>query len=175
MSTEKPPHQRRIRYSGTHPKSFVEKYKELDPQRYATDIEHIMSRGQTPAGTHRPICLQEILTILSPQPGETGLDATLGYGGHARELLARISPNGRLFAIDVDATEFARTSLRLRHSGFDETLLVMHRINFDQISTLLPKTGGGFDFVLADLGVSSMQIDNPARGFSFKTDGPLDL
>ena len=175
MSTEKPTHQRRVRYAGTHPKSFAEKYKELDPLRYASDIEHVLARGQTPAGTHRPICLNEILSILSLQPGETGLDATLGYGGHARELLVRLSPGGRLFGIDVDATEFARTGARLRQAGFDESMLVLHRINFDQIRTLLPASGGGFDFVLADLGVSSMQIDNPARGFSFKNDGPLDL
>ena len=175
MSSENPNHQRRVRYAGTHPKSFTEKYKELDPLRYAAEIEHILARGQTPAGTHRPICLNEILDILSPQPGETGLDATLGYGGHARELLTRVAPTGRLFGIDVDAAEFARTGARLRQAGFDESQLVLHRTNFDQVTSLLEVAGGGFDFVLADLGVSSMQIDNPARGFSFKTDGPLDL
>jgi 16S rRNA (cytosine1402-N4)-methyltransferase len=124
---------------------------------------------------HRPICVQEILDILRPLPGETGLDATLGYGGHTRTLLAPLAPGGRLFATDVDPIEFARTSTRLRALGFDESVLVLHRINFAGITSLLPEAGGGFDFILADLGVSSMQIDNPARGFSFKTDGPLDL
>ena len=134
-----------------------------------------MARGQTPAGMHRPICVAEILAVLAPQPGEVGLDATLGYGGHARELLARLSPGGRLFGVDVDPTEFARTETRLRGLGFDASALVLHRISFDGVAALLPEAGGGFDVILADLGVSSMQIDNPARGFSFKTEGPLDL
>ena len=175
MSDNNPPHQRRVRYSGTHPKSFAEKYKELDPQKHALAIERVMARGQTPAGMHRPICVAEILEILAPKSGEVGLDATLGYGGHARELLVRLAPTGKLFGIDVDALEFVRTQTRLRDLGFDASKLVMHRINFDQVKQLLPEAGGGFDFVLADLGVSSMQIDNPARGFSFKLDGPLDL
>jgi len=175
MTDALPPHRRRVRYTGTHPRSFEEKYKELDPATHAAAIDKVMARGQTPAGMHRPICVQEILDILDPQPGETGLDATLGYGGHSRELLARLSPGGRLFATDVDPLEFARTEKRLRDLGFDASVLVLRRINFAGISTLLPEAGGGFDFILADLGVSSMQIDNPARGFSFKTEGPLDL
>ena len=170
-----PPHRRRARYAGTHPRSFAEKYKELDPATHAAAIDKVLARGQTPAGMHRPICVQEILDILRPQPGETGLDATLGYGGHTRALLAPLDPGGRLFATDVDPIEFARTSARLRALGFDASVLILHRINFAGITSLLPDAGGGFDFILADLGVSSMQIDNPARGFSFKTDGPLDL
>jgi 16S rRNA (cytosine1402-N4)-methyltransferase len=175
MTDAAPPHQRRVRYAGTHPRSFAEKYKELDPLSHAEAIDKVMARGQTPAGMHRPICVAEILALLAPQPGEVGLDATLGYGGHARELLARLSPGGRLFGVDVDPAEFARTEARLRGLGFDASALVLHRINFDGVAALLPEAGGGFDVVLADLGVSSMQIDNPARGFSFKTDGPLDL
>ena len=175
MTDEAPPHQRRVRYAGTHPRSFAEKYKELDPLSHADAIDKVMARGQTPAGMHRPICVAEILAVLAPKPGEVGLDATLGYGGHARELLARLSPGGRLFGVDVDPTEFARTETRLRGLGFDATALVLHRINFDGVAALLPAAGGGFDVILADLGVSSMQIDNPARGFSFKTEGPLDL
>ena len=175
MTDASPPHRRRVRYAGTHPKTFAEKYKELDPATHAEAIEKVVARGQTPAGMHRPICVQEILDILAPQAGEVGLDATLGYGGHSRELLARLSPGGKLFATDVDPVEFARTETRLRALGFDASVLVLHRINFAGIATLLPEAGGGFDFILADLGVSSMQIDNPARGFSFKTDGPLDL
>ena len=175
MTDEAAPHQRRLRYAGTHPRSFAEKYKELDPLGHAGAIDRVMARGQTPAGMHRPICVDEILAILSPQPGEVGLDATLGYGGHARALLARLAPRGRLFGVDIDPAEFARTETRLRGLGFGASVLVLHRINFDQVSALLPEAGGGFDLVLADLGVSSMQIDNPARGFSFKTDGPLDL
>ena len=169
------PHTRRVRYQGTHPKQFGEKYKELDPALHAAELQKVMARGQTPAGMHRPICVREILDILNPQPGETGLDATLGFGGHAAEILPRLLPGGRLFGIDVDPVELPRTEARLRKLGFDESALVVWRMNFSDIATLLPQAGGGFDVVLADLGVSSMQIDNPARGFSFKTDGPLDL
>ncbi len=168
-------HQRRVRYQGTHPKQFGEKYKELDPALHVEELQKVMARGQTPAGMHRSICVKEILAILNPQPGETGLDATLGFGGHAAEMLPRLLPGGCLFGIDVDPVELPRTEARLRKLGFDSSALVVRRINFSDIATLLPEARGGFDVVLADLGVSSMQIDNPARGFSFKTEGPLDL
>ena len=169
------PHQRRARYSGTHPRRFEDKYKELDPQRHGDELRKVIERGQTPAGMHRPICVAEIMAILEPQPGEVALDATLGFGGHAQELLTRISPGGRLFALDVDPIELPRTEARLRGLGIAAAELDVRHLNFADVSQLLPAAGGGFDVVLADLGVSSMQIDNPARGFSFKTDGPLDL
>ena len=175
MADDSAPHQRRVRYAGTHPRRFEEKYKELNPAQHADELRKVMERGQTPAGMHRPICVAEILAALDPKPGEVGLDATLGFGGHAQELLARLVPGGRLFGIDVDPLELPRTEARLRALGFDESALVTRRINFADMATLLPEAGGGFDFVLADLGVSSMQIDNPARGFTFKADGPLDL
>ncbi len=175
MTDEAAPHQRRVRYTGTHPKRFEEKYKELDPVRHADAIKKVMDRGQTPAGMHRSICVKEILDLLNPHPGETGLDATLGFGGHAQEILAKLMPGGRLFAVDVDPLELPRTEARLRGLGYDAAALTVRRMNFSEVVNLLPEAGGGFDVVLADLGVSSMQIDNPARGFSFKTDGPLDL
>jgi len=175
MTDAPPPRKRRIRYKGTHPRRFEEKYKELNPDLHAGELQKVMDRGQTPAGTHRPICVAEILACLDPRPGEVGLDATLGYGGHARELLARIQPGGRLFGVDVDPLELPRTEARLRALGFGEDVLVVKRMNFAGLPALLPETGGGLDFVLADLGVSSMQIDNPARGFTYKVDGPLDL
>ncbi len=170
-----PPKKRRLRYKGTHPRRFEEKYKELNAEKYAQDVEKVLKSGKTPAGSHRPICVREVLEVLCPKPGETGLDATLGYGGHARELLARITPNGRLFGIDVDPIEIVRTEARLRGLGFGEKELIVRRINFAGIPKLLADAGGGFDFILADLGVSSMQLDNPARGFSYKVEGPLDL
>jgi 16S rRNA (cytosine1402-N4)-methyltransferase len=179
MSAETPPpktstHTRRKRYRGTHPRAFEEKYKELDSQNFATDVEKVIARGQTPAGTHRPICVDEILAILNPQPGETVLDCTLGFGGHTQSLLPRLVPGGKLFAIDVDSVERPRTEARLRKLGFGEDALNIRELNFADIAKLIPDTGG-FDCILADLGVSSMQLDNPTRGFSFKNDGPLDL
>lgn len=176
MTEESPkPHKRRVRYSGTHPRSFSQKYKELDPAKYADQIEHIIAKGLTPAGTHRPICVEEILAVLAPKPGETALDATLGYGGHARRLLPRLLPGGRLFAVDVDPVELPKTETRLRAEGFGPESLVIRRMNYAGVMGLLAEAGGGFDCVLADLGVSSMQLDNPERGFTYKSDGPLDL
>ena len=175
MNSQEPPKKRRLRYKGTHPRRFEEKYKELQQEKYPQDIEKILASGKTPAGSHRPICVKEILEILDPQPGETGLDATLGYGGHARELLSWLRPGGRLFALDVDPLEIVRTEARLRDEGFSEKELVIRRYNFAGIANLLADAGGRFDIVLADLGVSSMQLDDPARGFSFKIEGPLDL
>jgi len=176
MPTEvPPPHTRRKRYRGTHPRKFEEKYKELDPGQFAADVERVIARGQTPAGMHRPICVDEILRILDPKPGETALDATLGFGGHTQAILPRLLPGGRLFGVDVDSIELPRTEARLRDLGFSEDVLVIHKMNFAGIAQLLPEAGGGFDCILADLGVSSMQLDNPVRGFSYKNDGPLDL
>jgi len=175
MVDESQPHKRRERYKGTHPRRFAEKYKELDPVTHAEEWQKVMERGHTPAGTHRPICVQEILQVLDPKPGEVGLDATLGFGGHAQEVLPRLVPGGRLFGIDVDPLELPRTEARLRALGFGEDLLTIKRMNFAGIVHLPAEAGGGFDFVLADLGVSSMQIDNPARGFTYKAEGPLDL
>lgn len=175
MADAPAPHRRRARYAGTHPRRYEDKYKELDPARHADEVRKVMDRGQTPAGMHRSICLPEILALLAPQPGEVGLDATLGFGGHAQALLLRLQPGGHLVGVDVDPIELPRTEARLRALGYDAAALSVHRMNFADASTLRPGADGGFDFVLADLGVSSMQIDNPARGFSFRTDGPLDL
>lgn len=172
---EPPPHVRRKRYRGTHPRKFEEKYKELDPQKFAADVEKVIARGQTPAGMHRPICVNEIISILHPGPGETSLDATLGFGGHTQAILPLLLPGGRHFAVDVDAIELPRTEARLRKAGFSKEVLVIHKMNFAGIAQLLPEAGGGFDCILADLGVSSMQLDDPTRGFSYKNDGPLDL
>jgi len=147
----------------------------LNAEKYAPDIEKILKSGKTPAGSHRPICVREILEVLCLKPGQTGVDATLGFGGHSREILQRIRPGGRLFAIDVDPIEIVRAEARLRALGFSEKELIIRRTNFAGIPKLLGDVGGGFDFILADLGVSSMQLDNPARGFTFKVEGPLDL
>lgn len=175
FNSEEPKRKRRVRYRGIYPRRFEEKYKELNSEKYTDTVEKIIKKGITPAGTHRSICVKEILKVLDPKPGQIGLDATLGYGGHAQELLTRIRPDGCLFGIDVDPIEILRTEARLRKLGFTEKELIIRKINFAGIPKLLAGTGGGFDFILADLGVSSMQLDNPSRGFTFKRKGPLDL
>ncbi len=174
MSPDDPPRQRRVRYKGTHPRRFEEKYKELSPDPHARELEKVMARGHTPAGTHRSIMVEEILKVLAPKPGEVALDATLGYGGHTQALLPLLLPGGRLFGLDVDPLELPRTETRLRSLGYGEDVLTVHRMNFAGLPRLKAESGG-FDLVLADLGVSSMQIDNPARGFTWKAEGPLDL
>ena len=168
------PHKRRVRYKGTHPRKFEEKYKELQPEKYQDTIEHVIKKGNTPAGMHISIMVDEILDFLKIQPGETGFDATLGYGGHTRAMLQCLKGQGHMYATDVDPEESAKTKKRLEEQGFGEEMLTIKLQNFCTIDEIA-KEVGGFDFILADLGVSSMQIDNPERGFSFKVDGPLDL
>ena len=171
---ENTPHQRRIRYKGTHPRTFSEKYKELAPDKYAATVAKIIQKGNTPAGMHISICVQEILDILNIRPGEKGLDATLGYGGHTQQMLAKLQGQGHLHALDADPIEIAKTRQRLLNLGYDQNIFTAHNLNFADID-LVAAEFGLFDFVLADLGVSSMQIDNPERGFTYKHEGPLDL
>lgn len=167
-------HVRRVRYSGTHPKKFSEKYKELNPEKYADTIEHIRQKGMTPAGMHISIMVDEILQVLDIKPNETGYDATLGYGGHTLAMLKKLNHSGHIYATDVDPVESAKTGERLKKAGFGEEDITIELMNFADVDRLSERYGK-FDFVLADLGVSSMQIDNPERGFSYKYDGPLDL
>jgi len=206
------PHRRRPRYFGKHPRRFEEKYKERDPQRYADTVAKVLASGKTPVGTHRPVMVAEILEALAPQPGELAVDCTLGYGGHAREILARLQPGGRLLGLDADPVELPKTEARLRAAGFGPEVFTAIRSNFAglpqalasfyslsspnggegqgeeavgsqiQIPPPSPRLGGAreekltsADCILADLGVSSMQLDDPSRGFSVKFDGPLDM
>ena len=173
MSEEKQ-HKRRVHYSGKYPKKFEEKYKELNPEKYKDTIEHVISKGNTPAGMHISIMVKEIIDFLDIKPGQTGFDATLGYGGYTRAMLEKLEGQGHMFATDVDPIESEKTKKRLAEAGFGEDILTIKLQNFCTIDEIA-KEVGGFDFILADLGVSSMQIDNPERGFSFKVDGPLDL
>ncbi len=213
---------RRVRYSGKNPRRFDEKYKEHDPVRYAADVAKVVAGGKTPAGSHRPIMVAEILEALALAPGGTVVDCTLGYGGHARELLAQVAPDvgqaarlpvgeaedallsvspmtpavvpevsstvsaeagktpaprpGRLIGLDVDPLEQPKTIARLREAGFGEDVFTPVRRNFAGLPQVLAELGiEGADAILADLGVSSMQLDDPSRGFTFKDDGPLDL
>ncbi len=167
---------RRPRYAGKNPRRFEEKYKELAPERYADDIAKILASGKTPVGTHRPILVPEILEVLKPDSGEVMVDCTLGFGGHAREILRRLQPGGRLIGLDVDPIELPKTTARLRVAGFGEDAFAPVRSNFAGLPKVLRQAGiPAADGILADLGVSSMQLDDPARGFTFKADGPLDL
>ena len=174
MEDQEPKRARRVRYKGTHPKSYKEKYKELNPDQYAQDVEKVMQQGRTPAGMHRSICVKEILEILKIQPGEIGLDATLGYGGHSLEMLKCLTPGGKLYATDVDPFELPKTTERIASLGYGPEVFESRILNFSNID-LIAAEAGPLNFVLADLGVSSMQIDNPDRGFSYKVEGPLDL
>ena len=167
-------HKRRPRYKGTHPKKYSEKYKELQPEKYQDTIEHVIQKGGTPAGMHLSIMVDEILDVLKIQPGEKGYDATLGYGGHTRRMMECLKGQGHMYATDVDPIESEKTRQRLKNLGFDESILTIRLMNFAEIGKLAAEVGP-FDFILADLGVSSMQIDNPDRGFSYKMEGPLDL
>ena len=205
MSEPSTSHRRRPRYSGKYPRRFEEKYKERDPQRYAETAAKVAASGKTPAGTHRPIMVAEILEVLAPQPGEIAVDCTLGYGGHAREILPRLLPGGKLLGLDQDPIELPKTEARLRGMGFGPDVFTAHRSNFAGLPRVLVEATGarlcptdqpqqpghvqnaaadathtaalrpGADLILADLGVSSMQLDDPSRGFSTKTDGPLDM
>ena len=172
--TEEKQHKRRIHYSGKYPRHFAEKYKELNPEKYREEVAHVLAKGNTPAGMHIPIMVEEILEVLAIKPGEQGFDATLGYGGHTTAMLEKLSGQGRLFSGDIDPIESKKTEARIRAKGYSPEIWQLRNMNFCQIDELAAEVGG-FDFVLADLGVSSMQIDNPERGFTFKSDGPLDL
>lgn len=192
-----PPRRRRARYHGTHPRRFEQRYKELDPSRFPDLQQHVRRQGRTPAGTHVPVLLSEVLEILQPQPGTVALDCTLGHGGHAAALLERLAPGGVLIGLDLDAAELERTQQRLtplaeahrvrlilRATHFAGALRVLAEQQFDlpdapPIGALQPDMLQPdmllADVLLADLGVSSMQLDDPQRGFSYKQDGPLDM
>ena len=171
-----PEHVRRRRYPGRNPRTFHDKYKELNPEQYGADVQKVLASGRTPAGMHVPIMEREVLHCLRPNAGEVAVDCTLGWGGHARAILERVRPGGRVIGIDVDPIELPRTEARLRSAGFGCDVFVARHANFAG----LPKVLGAerltrVDVILADLGVSSMQFDNPDRGFSYKGVGPLDM
>jgi len=171
---EEKKHKRRVRYKGTHPRSYKEKYKEHNPEKYADTIAKVIAKGSTPAGMHISIMVDEILDFLQIKPGQKGIDATLGYGGHSRRMLEKLQGQGRLIGLDIDPIESQKTEERLQKAGYGPDQFVRILTNFANIDQVA-EDYGKFDFLLADLGVSSMQIDNPERGFSYKNHGPLDL
>lgn len=130
-------------------------------------------RRSTPPGGHLPVLLNEVLDVLKPQPGEAAVDCTLGAAGHARALLERLGPAGLLLGFDLDPANVAQAEARLSETGFP------HRAfhgNFAGVAAKVAEAGrDGVDLLLADLGMSSMQVDDPARGFSYVREGPLDM
>ena len=171
-----PAHRRRPRYPGRNPRAFHDKYKELDPARYPAEVQKVLASGRTPAGTHRPIMVDEVIECLRPAPGEVAVDCTLGSGGHAQAILERVQPGGRVIGLDHDPLELPRAEARLRAAGFGPGTFVARHANFAGLPQALAAEGiAAADMILADLGVSSMQLDNPDRGFSYKVPGPLDM
>jgi 16S rRNA (cytosine1402-N4)-methyltransferase len=176
VSEETPRPPRRKRYSGKNPRTFEEKYKEHDPSRFADTVAKVIAAGKTPAGSHIPILITECLDALSLTPGMCGVDATLGYGGHTLKILEAIAPAGTLLGLDVDPFELPKTVARIRECGFGEEQFRACRSNYAGISRAMAKHDlSAADFVFADLGCSSMQFDDPSRGFSYKFRGPLDM
>ncbi|MCF7972324.1 MAG: 16S rRNA (cytosine(1402)-N(4))-methyltransferase RsmH [Phycisphaerae bacterium] len=166
-------HRRRPRYSGTHPKKYSQKYKEKHPDKFPGLHEHLRAKGKTPAGTHVPILVEEVMGTLRPQPGEIVADCTLGYGGHAYQFSKRLGPTGRIIGLDVDGDELDKTRERLKKI---EPALTVFRKNYAGLASVLQEENlPGFDIIFADLGVSSMQVDDPGRGISYKHKGPLDM
>jgi 16S rRNA (cytosine1402-N4)-methyltransferase len=120
--------------------------------------------------------VEEVLHCLRPRASDVAVDCTLGGGGHALAILQRIQPGGRLIGLDVDPLELPRTEARLRAAGFGPATFVAHHASFARLPDVLASEGvTGADLILADLGVSDMQSENPARGFSYKEAGPLDM
>ena len=122
---------------------------------------------------HIPVLLEQVLQIVAPTPGKLIVDCTLGLGGHSEALLARIAPGGRLIAIDFDSGNIALARAKLQAIGGSFELF--HN-NFAALPTVLMQAGiSRVGAVIADLGVASPQIDDPARGFSYRRAGPLDM
>ena len=132
-----PQYKRRPRYAGNHPRKFSEKYKEHAPEKYPETLQKVIESGKTPVGTHRPIMVQEILEVLRPQSGAIAVDATLGYGGHATELLKCTQPGGRLIGLDTDPIELPKTEARLSAAGFGNDILTVVQSNFAGLSRIL--------------------------------------
>lgn len=176
------PRKRRTRYRGTHPRRFDERYKERELEKHPELAAHLADKGRTPVGTHIPIMVAEVMAALRPAPNESVADLTLGYGGHAAAFLERIAPHGRLIGLDLDGPQLAATGARLAQLT-DPARLLLHNSHFAGLPQVLAADGftrtdgtsTGVDIIFADLGVSSMQIDDPRRGFSYKHDGPLDM
>ena len=166
------PHTRRKRYAGRYPRHFSERHKE-----HAGDeatVKRVLEKGGTPAGTHVPIMVAECLEHLNASDATVAVDCTLGYGGHSSALIAALPQNARLLCFDRDGVEVAKTSKRLAPLASKIELEAVHA-NYACVGAELARRNVRASCLLADLGCSSMQIDDPERGFTFKRDGPLDM
>ena len=168
------PHTRRKRYAGRYPRHFSERHKE-----HAGDeatVKRVLEKGGTPAGTHVPIMVAECLEHLNASDATVAVDCTLGYGGHSSALIAALPQNARLLCFDRDGVELAKTSKRLAPLASDGKVeLDAVHANYACVGAELAQRKLRASCLLADLGCSSMQIDDPDRGFTFKRDGPLDM
>lgn len=127
----------------------------------------------TPPGQHRAVMLSEVLQLIDPKPGMTIVDCTVGWGGHSVELLQRLGPTGLLIGLDLDADNLSSARQRLEAPGFPFHL---HHANFAGLLQILAEHNTPqVDAIIADLGMSSMQVDEPERGFSYARDGTLDM
>ena len=166
------PHTRRKRYAGRYPRNFSDRYKEKAGD--AATVQRVLEKGGTPAGTHVPIMVAECLEHLNASDAAVAVDCTLGYGGHSSALIAALPQNARLLCFDRDGIELAKTHARLAPLASKIELEAVHA-NYARVGAELAQRNVRASCLLADLGCSSMQIDDPERGFTFKRDGPLDM
>lgn len=125
---------------------------------------------------HVAVLLNEVLAALQPQSGGRFLDGTLGGGGHASAILAATQPTGLLLGIDADPAALAAAQARFVAAGVAPERFILHHGSFAQLAQIVQQHGfAQLDGIMLDLGVSSHQLDTPARGFSFTSDGPLDM
>jgi 16S rRNA (cytosine1402-N4)-methyltransferase len=116
---------------------------------------------------------EEVLALLKPAPGEIALDCTLGFAGHARAIMERVAPTGRLIGLEWDGDQLERARALVEGTGLP---FALHHANFAGAARILAQENvEAVDLLVADLGMSSMQVDDPERGFSYVRDGPLDM
>src|SRR5437773_12413977 len=122
---------------------------------------------------HLPVLAEEVVEMLAPAPGSLQIDAPVGGGGHTVRILEATDPDGRLLGLDADGAAIARVAGRLRPRFGDR--LVLRQANFRELRTVAPEAGfGAVDGMLFDLGLSTFQLADAARGFGIRTGGPLD-
>ena len=161
-----PVHKRRVRYKGTHPRHYNEKYKELNPEKYGETVEKVIRKGGTPAGMHISIMVQEILDFLQIQPGQRGLDATLGYGGHTSAMLRCLNGEGHLTALDVDAIEIAvkEGHAKAIMSSYNQINGIYANEDKHLLTDILRKEWGFDGIVVTDWGGSNDHVKGVAAG-----------